>query len=208
MKKLLAIGAAIIASVTIATQSNAGQSGGQLTSFFVTNLLQGTGGLSNIVSWPTNTALTNNTFGTTGASTGQAVSIGAFEHVGITVQGLWVFPTALAGTNGSVTVTLVTAQSTSSPNTVLASNAWSNSQVVTNQNDWCMPAQGITLVLTPTAGVQTNWLNFQTNLDLPSLAGDANWIGVYQIQNDLGSTGFITNFTIGVNTKLLPKPLQ
>lgn len=208
--KIAQWGAVGIASFAIAVSAIAGQSGGQNTSFQVTNYIAGAGGSSNVTSWPTNTLGTNGI----GTLTGGPVSIGIVDHIGLNLQGYLVVPTYAAGTNGIIGITLLPsmASSQSQPAVTLGTNVYTGT--ATNvalglgylQNDWASTNGQVTITFTPTAG--TNWINFQTNMDSPAVWADANYIGVYAISNNLGPTGFLTNLVISVNTKLQPKPLQ
>lgn len=201
MKKLLALGAAVIA-LFATTPNTYATWGPPLFNLGVTNVIYGVGTGSNLVGWPV--TQTNGTIGPTGL--GQ--SLAGCDHIGLNVQGLMVAPTFAAGTNGTVTVVLCWSMANNQPQLTLASNAWSNSQIVTNQNDWCNTNFMQTIVFTPPAGVQTNFVNYMTNIDVPSQAADASWVGVYTISNLLGNTGFITNFSVQVTGKQPVRPLS
>ena len=201
-KNILAIGAAVIASLALAVNNAQATWGPPTFNLNVTNYIYGGSGSSNQTAWPS--------LGTNSAypATGQAANIAAADHIGINLQGLMVYPTQSAGTNGSVTLLVVYSYNSGVPNTLTASNAYSNSQVVTNQNDWCNTNFATTIVFTPPAGVYTNWVNYMTNLDVPGQFADAANVGIYSIQNDLGATGFITNMTITVTAKQPVRPVS
>jgi hypothetical protein len=49
----------------------------------------------------------------------------------------------------------------------------------------------------------TNWVNWCTNLD-PYGIGFAQWIGVYALSNSQVAGSYITNFSVGLNKKIIP----
>ena len=198
MKKILKIGAVIAASLTIAISSYAA-AGGSLQSFGVTNCIT----YGTVISgWPTNSA------GTNGYQTGGAINIQYADHFGICVQGL-VVSSALTAASNTIDVNLVTSMANNYPTVTYGTNIFTGGGSYYTQNDWVTVTNSpfdhtslhFSLPLTP----GTNWVNFQTNIASTTIASDANWLGVYAISNNF--SGFITNFSIGVNTKLLPRPL-
>jgi hypothetical protein len=205
MKKLIALGAVLIASLAlVAPQAHAAISGGQLTFFNTTNVISGTGGTSNLTSWPTNGIGTNGI----GISTGNAVAVGQFDYAQLVVQGYLNAVTFAAGTNGIIGITLTTASGNTQPTVVLGTNVFSAGLTNIIYNDWCPTNQMIQVNFTVPPSGCSNYITLQTNISAPSLLQAANWVGIYAITNGLGTGAVLTNAQIGLNTKLLPKPLN
>ncbi len=198
MKKMITIGAVIAASLLIASSALAA-AGGSPQSFNTTNYAaySATPGWT---AWPTNTQGTN----ATPVSTGGPVYIGYAEHVGINIQG---FANCATG-SAKIGVILITSMAGGAPTVTTGTNAYSSVTSTVTQNDWQTANSIGPIMFTLPAAAGTNWVNFQTNLPVTTLVGDANWIGVYYITNTLSSGDFITNMNITVNTKLLPRPLS
>lgn len=205
MKKLIALGAVLIASlVLVTTPARAAISGGALTFFNTTNVITGAGGTSNVTSWPTNQISTNGI----GQSTGGPIAVGQFDFMGLVVQGYVIDPAFLAGTNAIIGITLTTAQGNSSPTVTLGTNVFSGGLTNIQYNDWVPTNEMFQVNFTLPPNSVSNFFTLATNLSAPSIFQTANWVGVYAITNDLGPSGACTNFSIGLNTKLLPKPLN
>lgn len=205
MKKLIALGAVLIASLAlVAPQAHAAISGGALTFFNTTNVITGTGGTSNLTSWPTNGIGTNGI----GISTGGPVAVGQFDFAQLVVQGYVNALNFAAGTNGIIGITLCTAAGNNNPTVVLGTNVFSGGLTNIQYNDWCPTNEMIQVNFTVPPSGNSNFITFQTNLGSSTLLQGANWVGVYSITNGLGTGATMTNFSCGLNTKLLPKPLN
>jgi hypothetical protein len=153
-------------------------------SFNVTNCVAN--GVS-ITSWPTNSAGTNGL----NQLTGGPISVANQEWAGFWFQCL-----PVAGSNSTVTVSLVRSMAMNPPAVMFNTNGQMT------QCDWETPSNGIApLVLTiPISG--TNAITWSTNLDRAQIGG-ANWVGIYAITNSgLGSS--LSNVVIGLNKKIIP----
>lgn len=151
-------------------------------SFNTTNIIAAN---TTITSYPTNglaATLTTNVFasvtniGYPGILTGGKIGIQNYKEASISVQGV-------AGGNTVIGVTLV--------------RSCAESPVITSiENDW-------DTILQPQFNVTvtgTSPFNWQTNLDMYSLAG-ANWIGVYTVTNGANA---VSNLTVSLNGKIIP----
>ena len=220
MKKLFKhIGVAAIVLATVCVQSAFGN--GSLVSFGTTNSIDSS--TTTITSYPTNgtstnaitwtytngTAITTNTL-YPGLQTGKAVAIYNQEHLVFNVQG-WLVNTGAACTVGFNLTTACTAGNSpvyggsvvSGINTNLPANA------TANYNDWeTLPQNWVTVTLPAST---TNWFNYQTNLvlDVQGLWDNSDFIGIYQITNNLPATCSLQNpnGVAFLNKKLIPTPL-
>lgn len=197
-KKILAIGAVITALFGITTSLFAQ---GATRSFNVTNYLSG----NTVVSgWPTNTLATNGV----GQGTGNPLYIGQFDTIGLYCQGQLVTTNT---TNASIAITLLTSTANGSPQVVIGTNAFQTNTNGIAYNDWPLVTNSslsaITFNIPTSAANGTNWIHFETNLANTLITSSANWVGVWAIAPTLNTGGILTNFTIGINTKLLPRPL-
>lgn len=187
------------------------QANGYLRNFNATNFIVGGQVLT---SYPTNQPVgTNSAYGV-GISTGQAVSLGNFEHIGIDIRGICV----ISNTCG-LTVALIPSMAANTPQMTFGSNVLSGASSTNLINsDWATPPTftpyyiTVPLNTSATNTWTTNAFDFQTNLVMDTGAQssfpDANWIGIYQVSNNnMVSSEYITNFQVGANTKLIPTPL-
>ena len=199
-KKLLALGAVIVASIAtfITINSQAFQSGGSLVSFNTTNVISAG---TSVTSWPTNTSSTNGG----GFFTGGPLYLGYVDHYGISVQGLNV------STNSSATnvigIGYVLSMATGTPQLTLGTNIWTANATNIIQNDWQNQTNWIVLTI-PQPLTATNWINVGTNIVTTAIGGDANWIGIVAITNSGFNGGFLTNFGVYLNTKFTVKPFS
>jgi len=162
----------------------------------ITNCLAGT---NVITSYPTNSAGTNGI----PQQTGRAVYLGNVRSFEFGVQGFLVN----TGAATTVSMTLIPAYSGSQPQVTMGTNLLSVNVVTILQNDFLDPAQAYTVVI-PIPATSTNWYNWSTNMDVAaSRFGNANWVGVYSISNNIPTSGQWTNVAAYVNTKLIPTPL-
>ncbi len=199
MKRLLIPAAALSASMLLCATA-LGSAGGQLQSVNCTNVITGDGGTSNIVSWPTNATYN------TGLSTGGPVYVGNVDHFGLCVQGFQVSTNIT--TNAAVMVALVTSMSQSTPVVTTGTNAYSSVTSTVTRNDWQVSTPPYIVTFSFPTNSGTNWFNFQTNIPTSVLGSEVNWVGVYQITNSMLAGGLVTNFSVGINTKLLPNPID
>ena len=200
VRKIALVGATVCIPVLWLPQ--AALASGALTSFNMTNNLQGT---VVITSYPTNHFNPTNGFP---QQTGNGIYIGNFRSFNFNVQGFLVNTGAAA----TATFTLIGANSGGSPASVLGTNLLSVNQTVLTDIDWetVMPATNTAALLgTPVIftmpGFTTNWFNWHTNFDISwsKLAG-ANWVGIYSISNNLATTCQLTNSAAYINTKIIP----
>ena len=179
VKKLLL---AAVASAALIATSEAAQS------LNITNYLVA-GANGSFTGYPTNVAnSTNGIF----AGTGVGIDISKYDNVGLCFQGM------LWNTNAStytLGIALVTALSQSTP------------LVLTNQTDWntiLNPALQFTVTIPASStNVAINW---QTNLASAGQIGNGPmWIGAYYVTNNMANNAYITNATLLIGKKILPK---
>ena len=215
--KFIGVAALVLATVIMAPKA---QANGSLNSFLTTNSIDSTA--ASITSFPTNgtstnaitwnytngTAITTNSL-YPGLLTGKAVAIYNQEHLVFNVQG-WLVNTGAAATVGFNLATACTSGNNPAVGGQVVGINTNLAQNVNNaQNDWqTSPANWIVVTLPATT---TNWFNYQTNIvmDVAGNAPNADFIGIYQITNNLAATCslFNPNGVAFVNKKLIPTPL-
>lgn len=213
--KITAVGMALsLALLAVAPQAKAS---GSPQSLYVTNYMVAS---QNVVGFPTNqqVAVTNAATGGSnyvGSATGLPVYIGNYEHIGFNIQGTYV------GTNisaGAIGFTLTSSMAGATPGVTVGTNNLSAGVTEINATDWATPwANSIGLMsftlptpIAPSANVATNiWINWSTNWFMGSgiIFPDANWIGVYQLSNNMPTGCYLTNVVVTINRKLIPTPL-
>lgn len=174
---------------------------GYSTSFGITNCLQGT---NQITTWPTNSV--NGTNGLP-LNTGHVVSIGNYDHFGLNFQG-YLINTNAANTS-FITFMLTGSMANNSPTLTFGTNVYSQNLTNILTSDFSA-TNNLLLVTIPLPPLYTNYFNWQTNITTgiaSSYFADANYIGVYQISNNVPVGDVLTNTALYLNTKLLPRPL-
>lgn len=162
----------------------------------ITNYLAAT----SITSWPTNSYNTNGN----PQLTGGPVGVYQQEHYGFNFQ-------CFASSSNATVMAfgLVGSMANNAPQVSRGTNIYSAGNTVDLQNDWQSIATGYAPTwVVFTIPVGTNWFNFQTNfvptaINLP----DVNYVGVYQITNNVVGSNFFTNTAAYINKKLIPTPL-
>jgi hypothetical protein len=196
--KVLAFGAAIIASLALITQATAGYTGA-LQDFNLTNYL--TIGTQGVSGWPTNIA---------GYGTGQAASLAGIDSFGLLVQGE-IYTTNATSTNATISVTLIPSfAGGGGPQMTLGTNAYQSGVTNIMYTDWPTYTTGgssTVVVFTTPQGVTNQWVSFVTNFPSTTIISCANWVGVSNIvTSGLGTGGFITNLDVKIigKTKVAP----
>ena len=180
----------------------AAQATGYLTSFQITNCLQGTNWIN---SYPTNSIGTN---GMT-QNTGRGLAIGNVEHFGLQFEGYLVNTNPGAG--NLVTFQLVGSggsPANGSPTVTIGTNNFSANGNVISANDWTVNTNNSWLVVVQLPPLYTNWFTWATNYS--SSSGplvDLNYVGVGGISNVVAAGCVFTNTALYLNTKLIPSPL-
>jgi hypothetical protein len=194
MKKLIAILALALPLTAFAS--------GAPQSLNITNYI--TSALS-LTSYPTNTYNTNGL----PQSTGNAVPVFNQEHIGFNFEGFFV-GTNLA--NATIGFVLVTSMAGNTPTATSGTNNLSGGNTVLTGSDFATAGLGV-IPINFTVANATNgaWVNWQTNFaafsPVGSMIGDVNFIGVYQITNNMPGGCYITNAAAYINKKLIPTPL-
>jgi hypothetical protein len=195
MKKFMKILAVIGCGIGLASVA---YGNGAPVSFNVTNYWPAA---MSLTSYPTNAAING-----TNVSTGnKAVAVYNSEVISINVQGFLLNTNAsAAATQG---ITFVTSDANGGNGTAPAIVLNAGGQMI--QCDWQTTAQeAITVPLTANT---TNWFNYQTNIVFNNFTigsfPDANWLGIYQLTNNLGTACWMSNCTITANIKYIPHPL-
>ena len=193
----LAVGAALLCT----TLAPVAYGSGALTFFQITNCLEGTNA---ITSFPTNSAGTNGMF----QQTGRQIYIGNVRDFGLNLQGF------LLNTNSAntsfVTFMICWSMAGGPPQVSYGTNVYTGNVTNLLTSDWSATNNLFQLTV-PLPPAYTNWFNWQTNITangiLGNLVQNANWIGVYQISNNVPVGDVFTNTALGVLTKLIPSPI-
>ena len=164
----------------------------------ITNFIQNG---QSITSYPTNSAATNGN----PAATGTAAYVVNYDHLGFDFQGQVLNTTSSNAYNALVGIIIVTSMSGNQPKVSTSTNSYYTTAVPT-QNDFATVGPGVLtfVVPIPLTATSTNWVNFQTNFPNTSVLAEANYVGVYQITNNLPTGITITNAVAHINPKIKP----
>jgi hypothetical protein len=155
-----------------------------------------------LTSYPTNVVQTNGLPG----GTGRCVYVGSAEHYGFNFQG-WAVNTN-ASTASTIGINFVTSMANGTPLYTVVSNSISSNYTTI---DFSTAGSGVIPITISIPANSTNWVNYQTNFPQAATGQlavplDVNWIGIYQITNNLNSTCSVTNASALINIKLIPHP--
>jgi hypothetical protein len=199
MKKLLALGAVLIAPFI--TQTAFANFGGTFSSFNATNVVNPSTAIN---SYPTNsqTLVTNATYtNSVGQFTGNGIDISEYDNIGLCVQGL-IIGTNIVATN-VIGIGYVTSMAGNAPVVASNTNLYHPGTNI-SQCDWSSTTNWVVFTLPPPA-TSNAWFNVQTNLANSTITASATYIGIVSITNNGFLNGFITNFSVGVCTKQVPR---
>lgn len=159
---------------------------------------------TNIVSWPTNSLSTNGN----GQLTGHQIAIFNQNEIGFRVQG-WLTNNAAAVMAVFLTVSGASDSPFVSTNTITGGNTniYGGTGAMFGRNDWSQNTYMLNIALP----ALTNWFDFETNIPNTTIVGMANWVGIYQVTNNLAAGNFLTNAQnniFGIVKKVRPVTLQ
>lgn len=188
-------GACVIAALAFVAPN--AKAGGALNSFGITNNLQGGAAAVVYYGFPTNSINPTNGFP---MLTGHQVSIGSFDRIGVNLQGFLLN----TGAATHITFMFTAGYGNGVPQVTPGTNLFTYGNTVLLQNDWTSTNNWVMLDI-PIPATTTNWYNWSTNFvgagAFPII--DANYLGVGAISNYLTAQNFLTNCSLGVNTKII-----